>query len=83
MEIERSQYADEQLEALLHRIRKEDPLINCPQGKKVTKVCHNEACPNALRCSDLRCSSCGKDVHRGCIVASQLEDITELINGKI
>ena len=73
--------SDGQLEALLDRLKKEDPNINCPEGKKVTKICLNQACANALRCSGFNCKSCGRDVHIGCF-SPLLNDITEHINIK-
>jgi hypothetical protein len=42
MEEGNNRFADEQLEAMLHRLRKEDPNIVCPNsGKRVTKMCMN------------------------------------------
>jgi hypothetical protein len=60
---------------MLHRLRKEDPNIICPSGKKVTKICTNPTCKIALRCGDGRCKTCGKEAHVGCI-SMPLEDIT-------
>ena len=60
MQESKHQYADEQLEALFHKLRKEDPEILCPaSGKKVTTMCINPTCKMALRCSDSECKNCG------------------------
>ena len=84
MEKERNQYTDEQLEALLVRhLRKNDPNIRCPQRKKNTKICVHLKCGNTLKCSDVRCQSCGKDVYVGCIVNCNLKKITETVNERI
>ena len=67
MEEEKNHYADEQLEAMLHKLRKEDPNILCPSGKKVIKMCINPSCQFALRCRDGKCKTCGKDNHQSCL----------------
>ena len=82
MEEEKNHYADEQLEAMLHKLKKEDPNILCPSGKKVTKMCMNPSCKIALRCSDSKCKTCGKETHQSCL-SIPMEEITELINDKI
>jgi len=69
-------YADEQLEAMLHLLKKQDPNIVCPSsGKKVTKICTNPKCKISLRCSDVKCKICGREAHAGCL-SMPLEDIT-------
>ena len=55
----------------------------CSEGKKIVKLCANPSCShNALRCSDLKCSSCGKEVHPLCMSVA-IEELTLLLNEKI
>ena len=49
---EESFMADEKLEAMLNCLKKTVPDILCPSGNKVTKLCNNLKCNNALRCGD-------------------------------
>ena len=70
---------DEKLEAMLNRLKKQIPDINCPSGNRVAKLCISLKCAQALRCTDKECGSCGKGVHKFCGSVS-LEEITEGIN---
>ena len=55
--------SDAELEARLNGLRKQDPEIACPSGNKVTRLCSNHICnKNSLRCKDVNCQSCGKEV---------------------
>ena len=76
---EESFMADEKLEAMLNCLKKTVPDILCPSGNKVTKLCNNLKCNNALRCGDKQCANCGKALHKTCGHIT-LEDITEVIN---
>jgi len=67
---------------MLNHLKKEDPDIKCPSGKTVTRLCTGDKCKNALRCSDNRCTHCGREVHLGCL-SIQLEDLTEMVNLKL
>ena len=60
MDIGGHRNTDEQLEAMLNHLKKEDPDIKCPSGKKVTRLCTSPKCKTALRCSDNKCEFCGK-----------------------
>ena len=64
MKEERRSFADKELEAMLHSLKRKDPNIICPHsGKKIVKVCTEPKCKIALRCSDVRCKVCGREAH--------------------
>ena len=58
--------ADEKLEAIINRLRKEVPHIRCPSGNTITKLCTGSKCESALRCPSKECKDCGKIVHKAC-----------------
>lgn len=58
---------DEYLESIMHQFKRQEVNIMCPSSKKITKLCTNIECKNALRCGDQHCKHCCKEKHAGCI----------------
>ena len=69
-------FGDAWLEAKFNGLRKSDPHIVCPaSGQNIIKLCINPKCNNSLRCGNLNCKTCGKEVHPLCSSVS-LEELT-------
>ena len=64
----------------LSLLRLHNPDLKCrASGQSISKLCLNPRCRYSLRCSQLNCSSCGKEVHPLCSSVS-LDELTEMIN---
>ena len=64
----------------LSLLRLRNPDLKCTaSGQSISKLCLNPRCRYSLRCSQLNCRCCGKEVHPLCSSVS-LDELTEMIN---
>jgi hypothetical protein len=80
--MEKSNSHDENLDAVMDKLKVAEPAIVCNSGHKIVKVCSNPRCEKALQCGEPSCKECGLNVHPMC-PSYPLAGITQLLNNRI
>jgi hypothetical protein len=70
-----------ELSAQLQALKFGESEKKCPSGKRITRLCTNPSCDQALQCGDAGCEQCSKS-HLACPHVD-LSSITNLLNGRI